>query len=131
MSSHATKLSRPFWDGIAGRRLLLQYDPLAKRYQFYPRPLSLFSATRSLEWREAAGSGTLIAHTLCHSPAKCYEGQVPYLVGIVRLDEGVKIFTRIVNADGADLAIGQRMRLSWDESGAETLFRFEPEGTTA
>ena len=122
-----TDLSRPFWDGVAARRLLLQYDPVAQRYQFYPRPLSLFSDGRALEWRAASGRGTLVAQTLCHAPAPGFEEEVPYILGLIRLEEGPRIFARIVNAEYGALAIGQAMRLVWDETRADRLlYQFEP-----
>lgn len=120
-----TGLSKPFWDGVAEQRLLLQYDPVARRHQFYPRPVSLFGAT-PLEWREASGYGELITFTECRSPAKGFEGLGPYLVGVVHLDEGVKFFTRIVNATFDTITIGQRMHINWDPEGIDQLCRFEP-----
>jgi uncharacterized OB-fold protein len=108
-----SRLTAPFWDAAAQQRLLLQFDPATGRYQFYPRPLSLFSDGGTLEWRESSGRGILVAFTVVHSPAKGYETDAPYLAGIVRLDEGPRFFARIVNADAASLRAGQRMRVAW------------------
>jgi len=121
-----TRLSAPFWAGVAERRLLLQYDPAGERYQFYPRPLSLFSDSGALEWKEASGQGKLIAYTLCHSPAPGFEDEVPYLLGVIQLDEGPRIFARVVNADAAAIKVGVRMRLVWDDSAPQRLYQFEP-----
>ncbi len=122
-----TDLSRAFWDGVAERRLLLQYDPVARRYQFYPRPLSLFGDGRMLEWRAASGRGKLVAQTLCHAPAPGFDEEVPYVLGIVALEEGPRVFARIVNAEFGALKIGQAMRLVWDETRAgRPLYQFEP-----
>ncbi len=49
--------SRPFWEATKQHVLLLQYDPDAGRYQFFPRPASIFTGRRNLEWRAAAGTG--------------------------------------------------------------------------
>jgi len=108
-----SRLTAPFWDAAAQQQLLLQFDPATGRYQFYPRPLSLFSDSGRLEWRESSGRGTLVAFTVVHSPAKGYENEAPYLAGIIRLDEGPRFFARIVNADAASLRAGQRMRVAW------------------
>jgi uncharacterized OB-fold protein len=116
---------KAFWDGAKERRLMLQYDPVAKRWQFYPRPVSLYGALNPLEWREAAGKGALVAHTTCHSPARGYEKDVPYTVGIVQLDEGPRIFSRIVNADPQEMRVGQRMRVVWNAQ--RFPLQFEPD----
>ena len=122
-----TNLSQPFWTAIGQRQLLLQYDPVARRCQFYPRPLSLFGTAGALEWRPSSGRGKLVAQTLCHVPAPGFEDEVPYLLGIIQLEEGPRIFARIVNAGTGGIAVGQRMRLAWDESSADRMYRFEPD----
>jgi uncharacterized OB-fold protein len=108
-----SRLTAPFWEAAAQQKLLLQFDPATGRCQFYPRPLSLFSDSGKLEWKESSGRGTLVAFTVVHSPAKGYENEAPYLAGIIRLDEGPRFFARIVNADAASLRAGQRMRVAW------------------
>lgn len=119
--------SKPFWDAAAERRLLLQRDPVTNRWQFYPRPVSLFSAAAP-EWKESAGRGELVAFTTCHSPAKGFDDEVPYQVGIVRLDEGARMFARIVNAGEKPLVVGQRMRVAWLEPKESRLpCAFEPD----
>ncbi len=110
---------REFRSGVSRRELLLQYDAAAKRSQFFPRPVSVFSEGM-LEWRASAGWGTLIAATTVHTAAK------PYLVGIVQIDEGPRVLSRLLNAD-KDVHPGRRMRLTW-EPGLEgiNLYAFEP-----
>jgi uncharacterized protein len=118
-----TKTSAPFWNGIVEKRLLMQYDPKAKRYQFFPRPISLHTTT-PLEWREASGQGTLVAFTLTHFMARGFEERVPYLEGLVRLDEGPRIFAGLGGATLHDLRVGQRMKIVYDTGGHP--FQFHP-----
>jgi uncharacterized OB-fold protein len=121
---YQTALTRPFWQATKERRFLLQYDAQADRYQFYPRPISLYSKA-SLEWREAAGEGVLIAQTLCHTPAPGYSALTPYILAIVQLKEGPRVFARVIDAKYDDLKIGQKMKIAWGEElgdGREYLF---------
>jgi uncharacterized OB-fold protein len=121
-----TALTRAFWEGARTRQLLLQYDALAGRYQFFPRPVSIFS-NATPEWREASGRGTLVALTVCRTPAPGFESDVPYAVGLVKLEEGPRIFAQIVNAGDTPVRIGQAMRLVWDDSRADyPVYQFEP-----
>jgi uncharacterized OB-fold protein len=39
--------------------------------------------------------GTLVAHTLCHTPAPGFEALTPYILGIVKLVEGPRVFARV------------------------------------
>ena len=61
--------TKPFWDGAREKKLMLQYDPEAKAFQFWPRPTGIKSGKANLEWRESAGKGVLYSYTLVHVPA--------------------------------------------------------------
>ncbi|NNM74114.1 Zn-ribbon domain-containing OB-fold protein [Enterovirga aerilata] len=125
----ATELTRPFWDATLERRFLLQYDPAADRYQFYPRPISLFTPRTDLEWREASGAGTLVAVSLCHTPGPGFGPETPYILSIVRLREGPRVFARVTGAAYEDLRVGQEMRLVWgEERGEGREYLFAPAG---
>jgi uncharacterized OB-fold protein len=119
-----TNLTHPFWQATKERRFLLQYDSQADRYQFYPRPISLYS-NAPVVWREAKGEGTLVAHSLCHTPAPGFAALSPYILAIVRLAEGPRVFARVTDAKYEDLRVGQTMKLVWGEEfgdGREYLF---------
>jgi uncharacterized OB-fold protein len=122
-----THTSAPFWEGVRQRRFMLQYDAKAGRYQFFPRPLSLYSNDAVLEWREANGAGALVAFTLTYFPAPGFEAELPYLEGLVQLDEGPRVFAPIAHAHYEQLRVGMRMRVCWPEAaGSGHPFQFEP-----
>ena len=119
-------VTKGFWDAAKEHRLVLQYDPVARRHQFFPRPMSLYG-TAPLEWKEASGRGTLVAVTLCRTPAPGFEGEVPYLIGLVKLEEGPRVFAQLVNTAPDEAKIGGAMRLVWDDSRAGyPMYQFEP-----
>jgi uncharacterized OB-fold protein len=120
-----TRTSAPFWEGIGARRLLLQFDRSTGRHQFYPRPLSL-SSEGPLTWREATGEGTLVAFTRTHFPAPGFEQQLPYLEGLIRLDEGPRIFAPITGTTMEQLAVGQRVRVHFPDGDDAHPFEFVP-----
>jgi hypothetical protein len=57
-----------------------------------------------------------------------FKDRVPYAVALVELDEGVRFLTNIVNTDPFGVAVGQRVRLTWEpiEDG-RAIAVFEPE----
>ncbi len=123
---YETTLTRPFWQATKERRFLLQYDAKADRYQFYPRPISLYS-NAALDWREAAGEGVLVAQTLCHTPAPGFSAMTPYILALVKLKEGPRVFARVVDTRYDDLEIGQAMKIVWgDEFGDGREYLFAP-----
>ncbi len=123
-----TNITQEFWDAAKQKRLLLQYDPQADKYQFYPRGISLYSGKRNLEWREAAGKGTLYSYTETVIPTRGFENLAPYLIGLVELDEGVRLMALLHNCSADDVKIGMRVRLCWDElTEGYSFFAFEPD----
>lgn len=120
--------SRPFWDGIAERKLVLQYCRDAQRFQHYPRPVSVFTGRRNnLEWREVSGLGTIYAVTIMRVPGLGYAGKPPYTVATVTLDEGVRMLAQIVNSAPEAAAVGMRVRVAWMPLGEGVYPAFEPQ----
>jgi len=107
--------TKPFWDGIAEGKLVLQYCTVAKRFQHYPRPVSAYTGRRTLEWREVSGRGTIYACTVVRIPSPGIEGRIPLCVAIVDLDEGVRIIANVLNCAPSDMAIGKRVKLAMDQ----------------
>lgn len=108
--------SAPFWAGVREHRLMIQYDPVVQRYQFYPRPLSLYSAGSGLEWKEVEGKGSLAAFTLTHFPTPGFEAVTPYIEVLVQLDEGPLMFAPLQGTSYENLAVGQRVGIAWPDS---------------
>jgi len=106
--------AQPFWDGARDGRLVLQYCPDTNAFQHYPRPVSLATGSRTLEWRPVSGNGTIYAFTTLRVPGPGTAGRLPLLIATVELDEGIRILANILDATAADIRIGMRVALAWD-----------------
>lgn len=124
-----TRLTGPFWDAAREHRLVVQYDPEADAWQFYPRAISVHTSRQNLEWRQVSGTGTLYSWTLTHVPPPGFRDRAPYLIGVVELDEGVRMMAPLAGLEAAQVKIGMRLRVCWqDLSDDITYFAFEPDG---
>jgi uncharacterized OB-fold protein len=123
--------SHEFWAAIAERKLKLQYCRDAGRFQHYPRPVSVYTGRRNLEWREVSGLGATYAVTVMRVPGLGYAGTPPYCVATVELDEGVRIIARILNVPPDTVQAGMRVRLTWESIGEGAYPAFEPLVPTA
>jgi uncharacterized OB-fold protein len=106
--------TKPFWDGVKQGKLVIQYCTEAKKFQYYPRPVSIYTGRRTLEWREVSGKGSIYAFTVVRIPGPGLEGRLPLCVATVELDEGVRMIVNILDCAPEDLAIGKRVKLAWD-----------------
>jgi len=123
-----TPVSQPFWDGLARRRILVQYSPSLQRYVFYPRTLAPGSLADDLEWREIAGAATLYTFTIARRPTgPPWADALPQLLAVVQWDVGPKFSTELVDVDPDDIRIGMRVEPVFsDLEGGVTLLKYRP-----
>jgi uncharacterized OB-fold protein len=106
--------TQPFWDGVKAGKLRLQYCTETGRFQHYPRPVSVYTGRRTLEWREVSGNGKIYAFTVVRIPGPGLDGRLPLCVATVELDEGVRIIANVLGCLPEELEIGKRVKLAWD-----------------
>jgi uncharacterized protein len=104
----------PFWEAAARKELVIQYCKDTGKFQHYPRPVSIYTGSRNLEWRKVAGKGTIYACTTIRIPGPGLDGRLPLPVATVELDEGVRMIANIIASDPAKIAVGRRVELAWD-----------------
>jgi uncharacterized OB-fold protein len=122
--------SKPFWDGTREKKVMLQYDRVAKGYQFFPRPTSIYTGRKSnLEWREVSGKGQVFSFTIARRVRRGpFSGQEPFLMVLVTLDEGVNVMSNVVNCTLEQMKIGLRMKPFWAPlPDGRNLLMFEPD----
>src|SRR5437660_3737858 len=114
--------TKPFWEGARAGKLMLQFCKDTQRFQHYPRPVSIYTGSRKLEWREVSGKGQIYACTIVRVPGPGLEGRVPLSVATVELDEGVRIIANIAGSNPEDVTIGRRVALAWDQLDGDTSY---------
>jgi uncharacterized OB-fold protein len=123
-----SKFSQPFWEATREKRLLLQYCPRSAQYQFFPRPLSIFTGRRDLEWREVSGRGTLYTYTLIPDSSVATQERPVRILAIVELAEGVRMLSNIGNVALEALRIGMPLVPLWEPlPNGMHLLKFQPD----
>lgn len=124
----ANPVSQPFWNAAREHKLALQFDRDTGQPQFWPRPVSVHTGRREMDWREVSGRGRLYAWTVVHVPVRGLEDAAPYIVAAIDLEEGARIAARLVRAAAEDLSPGMKVRVAWEPlSDAIAMYVFEPE----
>jgi uncharacterized protein len=106
--------TKPFWEGARDGKLILQYCKDSGRFQHYPRPVSIYTGSRNLEWREVSGRGEIYAVTVIRVPGPGLDGRLPLIVATVQLEEAVRILGNVLDAEPNAAKIGQKVKLAWD-----------------
>ena len=125
-----TPATQAFWDGAKKGKLMLQWDPRSRSYQFWPRSNSVRTGRRNLRWQATSGKGELYSYTVTHVPTPGFEPRAPYVIGLIELDEGVRMIANLVNIEPDQIEIGMRLKVAWEQINDEiTYFAFEPDQT--
>ena len=122
-----TTISQPFWDGLKNHQVRLQQCAQG-HWLFFPRTHCPTCGNRQLSWKTVSGEGQLYSYTVARVPTLPeFSDEMPQLLAVVELDEGVHINTTLVGVAPEDLKVGQRLRPVFDERpGSATLLRFTP-----
>lgn len=119
--------TKPFWDAAKEHRLVAQFDTEVGKFQWMPRPVSVFTGKRTLEWRELSGKGTLYTWTLSHVAWAGHADRVPYMCALVDLEEGVRMLASLYNWLDVELTDGMPVKLMWETLSDEFEYpAFEP-----
>ncbi|MFJ4387796.1 OB-fold domain-containing protein [Pseudomonas sp. NPDC089408] len=122
-----TEISAPFWEGLKAERLLIQQCDACHRWVFYPRRHCPGCFAHALSWREASGGASLYSFTVARiATLPDFADEMPQLLAVVELDEGVRINTTLVGLDEAQIHIGMRLKPVFAEVDAKgtRLLRF-------
>ena len=123
-----SEITKPFWDATREKKLLVQYCSQTGKYQFFPKPVSVFTGERKLEWREVSGRGEVFTYTVAHVARPPFAGHTPFLIATVTLDVGVNMIANVINCPLERIAIGMHVRKSWIPlPDGSNLLVFEPD----
>ena len=83
------------------------------RIYFPPRLVCAHCRSRQFEPVTLREEGRLLVHTVIRVGPSQFADQTPYVVGIVELDDGVRITTQIVDCELDRLVEGLRVRIEF------------------
>src|SRR2546429_9089228 len=111
--------SRPYWEGLARGELRIQRCDVCSQAVFYPRSLCPHCHSQKLSWIVATGKGTIYSYTVAHQAYGVFAQDIPFVVAIVELEEGVRMMTRIIDALRERIAIGLAVQVTFEKVGED------------
>ena len=91
-----TEFTRSFWASLAEGRFTTTRCDACEKLTFPPKPFCPHCWSDRITWISLSGRGRLYSQTVVHAAPKAFMHEVPYRVGIVDLDEQLRIATRVV-----------------------------------
>lgn len=96
-----------FWRATKKHKLLIQECQTCSSLIFYPRKYCPQCWSADLGWREASGKAKVYTFAVMRDQVEPkFMPDLPYVLAMVDLDEGIRMMTRIVECDPAVVEIG-------------------------
>jgi uncharacterized OB-fold protein len=127
----ASPWSQPFWHAVDAHRFQLPWCCACERTHFPPRPFCPHCWCDDIEWRPSIGRGRIYSFTTVrNNPPTAFVDRLPYVIGIVRLDDGVQVLANIEPVDASSLAIDAAVEIGFHDDNGRThlVFRLVAEG---
>jgi uncharacterized OB-fold protein len=120
--------TKPFWDGCAGGRLLLQRCSACGALRHPPSPACAVCLSDRHEWIAASGRGTVYTYSVVREcKARGWDKMVPYILAVIDLEEGPRMLTNLINIAPEAVTIGMAVEVTFAElDGTTKLPLFQP-----
>ena len=105
--------TEPYWEAAANRQLLLCECQDCDLQYYYPRARCPDCLSDDIEWIEAAGTGTVYAHTSTEIVSEWPEADLPVVLAYVELDEGPRVLTNLLDCEPDDVEIGSPVEVTF------------------
>ena len=117
--------TKTFWDACRRGELLIQKCDACGQFQWYPRGICAHCWAQDIKWVVASGEGTIWTFTVTHQNRTAgFVDDVPYVVALVELEEGVRMFCNIVECNYAEVKIGMPVEVTFTRATNEISIPF-------
>ena len=103
----------PFWEGARGHRLMLQFCRDTGRFQHPPKPVSQYSGSSNLDWRQARGRGTIFSWIVQSASRPPLLPRSPFVSVLVDLEDRVRILSWLTGVENQEIGRGKAVELDW------------------
>ena len=119
--------SEPFWEGTKNGKLFIQHCKDCDSNIFYPRKICPECWSDNLDWIESCGKGTISTFSTAYTLVEpCFEDELPYTLGFIDLDEGIRMMSRIVDCEPEYITLGMRVEVTFVEREDFMMPYFKP-----
>jgi hypothetical protein len=121
--------STNFWAGCRDKKLLLQHCRDCNKARYPASAVCPHCTGRTFDWRESAGRGEVYSWIVVRHPVpkEVYGQDVPYVIALIDLQEGVRIASNVVGCDPEDVHAAMQLQVVFKSVTADvTLPLFTP-----
>jgi uncharacterized OB-fold protein len=113
MSNTAPFTIEQFYKYLTEGKLMAGKCTKCGKIHLPPRPLCDNCYSQQFEWLEISGQGKLLTYSVIHIAPQQFQALAPYAVGIVELENGLRIPGMIQGATEEQLKIGMELAIDF------------------
>jgi uncharacterized OB-fold protein len=113
MSTQEPFTIEQFYKFLAQGKLMAGKCQKCGKIHLPPRPLCDQCFSQDFEWMEVSGKGRLLTYTVIHIAPPQFQAMAPYAVGIVQLENSLRIPGMIQGVPQEQLKIGMALTIDF------------------
>lgn len=115
--------TKGFWEGCKKNELRIQKCKDCNEFIMYPKLFCPKCLSKNLEWVKAKGTGKIYSYSVVHSYAPTqFADDVPYVVAVIDLDEGVRMMSNIVESALEKVKCDSRVEVVFEKMDENFVF---------
>lgn len=118
-------VTEPYWSAASRGVFLLPRCKVCDRFHHHPRRWCPHCWSSELEWAQPSGRGVVVTFSVVHqAPSPAFA--VPYVLAVVKLDEGPQLMCNLLEIDPADVRCDLSVEVMFEKRGERALPQFRP-----
>lgn len=111
-----TPETQPYWDYCKQRELRIQQCRDCGARFFYPRGQCPECLSPDTDWIKASGRGTIYSYSIVRRPpGPAFQPDVPYVVALIDLEEGVRMMSNVEGSPVEAVKIGLPVEVFFED----------------
>jgi len=107
--------TQPFWDGCEQERFLVPTCGSCGARRWPPGPMCPVCRSTATEWLESSGRGSVYSFLVVHHPVNpVLLDQVPYVVAMIELEEGIRVVGNVEDCDPDSVHTGMQVEVVFE-----------------
>jgi len=108
--------TQPFWDGCQREKFLVPWCRACGKARWPPGPSCPDCQSTETDWTESTGLGSVYSWIVAAHPVDpVLVDQVPYVVALIELEEGVRVVGNVEGCDPEEIVAGMAVELFFEE----------------
>ena len=122
-----TKCAAPYWQHAKDEKLVLPYCGECEASFYYPRLWCPTCFNQDISWKQLSGKGKVYSYSIIYqSPLPSYQGDLPYVLAIIELDEGPHMMANVLNCDVDTVSVDMAVEVLFEDRGDMKIPQFQP-----